>query len=93
MVKRVADVGFEEDYARYVEYKDRIREEILAKAEAEIAEKTEKLDKLIYDSYIAKPVNEMVKRVLGGNKPSGIYKITRSTGEVYIGKSTDVAAR
>ena len=47
MVKRVADVGFEEDYARYVEYKNRIREEILAKAEAEIAEKTEKLDKLI----------------------------------------------
>ena len=55
--------------------------------------KTEKLDKLIYDSYIARPVNDMVKRVLGGNKPSGIYKITRSTGEVYIGKSTDVAAR
>ena len=51
-------------------------------------------DKLIYDTYIAKPVQEMVKRVLKGGTPSGIYKITRlKTGEVYVGKSTDVRAR
>lgn len=54
----------------------------------------ENLDKLIYDTYISKPVNEMVKRVLGGRAPSGIYKITRlKTGEIYVGKSTDVKAR
>lgn len=47
MVKRVADVGFEEDYARYVERKEKVREEILARAEEEIAEKTAKLDQLI----------------------------------------------
>jgi len=36
----------------------------------------------------------MVKRVLNGEAPSGIYKITRlKTGEIYIGKSTDVKAR
>lgn len=52
------------------------------------------LDKLIYDSYISKPVNEMIKRVLKGQAPSGIYKITRlKTGEIYIGKSTDVKNR
>lgn len=39
--------GFEEDFAKYFKMKDSIREEILAKAEIEIAEKTEKLDKLI----------------------------------------------
>ena len=56
--------------------------------------KIEILDKLIYDNYIKKPVDEMIKRVLGGRAPSGIYKITRlKTGEVYIGKSTDVKAR
>ena len=54
----------------------------------------ENLDKLIYDVYISKPVMEMVKRVLVGNAPSGIYKITRlKTGEIYIGKSTDVKKR
>lgn len=54
----------------------------------------ENLDKLIYDAYVAKPVLEMTKRVLGGRAPSGIYKITRlKTGEVYIGKSTDVKKR
>ena len=52
------------------------------------------LDKLIYDFYISKPVQEMIKRVLEGRAPSGIYKITRlKTGEIYIGKSTDIKAR
>jgi hypothetical protein len=54
----------------------------------------ENLDKLIYDAYVAKPVMEMTKRVLGGRAPSGIYKITRlKTGEIYIGKSTDIKKR
>ena len=52
------------------------------------------LDKLIYEVYISKPVQEMVKRVLKGSAPCGIYKITRiKTGEIYIGKSTDVKSR
>ena len=54
----------------------------------------ENLDKLIYDGYIAKPTNEMIKRVLNGDTYCGIYKITRlKTGEIYIGKSTDAKAR
>ena len=54
----------------------------------------ENLDKLIYDVYISKPVMEMIKRILAGEAPSGIYKITRlKTGEIYIGKSTDVKKR
>lgn len=52
------------------------------------------LDKLIYDFYISKPVQEMIKRVLKGESLSGIYKITRlKTGEVYIGKSVDIKSR
>lgn len=55
---------------------------------------SESLNKLIYDVYVSKPVAEMVKRVLEGGAPSGIYKITRlKTGEVYIGKSTNVKDR
>ena len=52
------------------------------------------LDKLLYDNYVKKPVDEMIKRVLKGESPCGIYKITRlKTGEIYIGQSTDVKAR
>ena len=54
----------------------------------------EKFNKLIYDNYISKPTLEMAKRVLGGRKPSGIYKITNiHTGEIYVGQSTDIHNR
>lgn len=56
--------------------------------------KIDLLDKLIYDNYVKKSVDEMVKRVLKGENPSGIYKITRlKTGEIYIGKSVNVKDR
>ena len=56
--------------------------------------KPEIIDKIIYDNYIAKPVLEMVKRVLQNSTCSGIYKITcLKTGEIYIGKSTDIKNR
>ena len=55
---------------------------------------SDNLNKLIYDVYVSKSVQEMVKRVLEGGAPSGIYKITRlKTGEIYIGKSTNVKDR
>lgn len=56
--------------------------------------KVDILDKLLYDNYVKKSVDEMVKRVLKGENPSGIYKITRlKTGEIYIGKSVNVKDR
>jgi hypothetical protein len=36
----------------------------------------------------------MIKRVTGGRKVGGIYKITyKKTGEAYIGKTTDFSTR
>ena len=53
----------------------------------------EALDKLIYNEFIRRPLDLMEKRVLKGSV-SGIYKITRlKTGEIYIGRSTDVMKR
>ena len=53
----------------------------------------EALDKLIYNEFIRRPLDLMEKRVLKGSI-SGIYKITRlKTGEIYIGRSTDVMKR
>lgn len=52
------------------------------------------LNKLLYDNYISRPTKEMIKRVLSGKDPSGIYKVTNiKTQEVYIGKSTTVGSR
>lgn len=52
------------------------------------------LDKMLYDNYVSKPTKEMVKRVLKGRDPSGIYKVTNiQTKECYIGKSVNVATR
>lgn len=56
--------------------------------------KIDLLDKLVYDIYVKKSVDEMIKRVLEGRAPCGIYKITRlKTKEIYIGQSTDIKAR
>ena len=51
--------------------------------------KTDLLNKLIYENYIARPTKEMVKRVLEGKNPSGNIK----TNEIYIGKSTKISDR
>lgn len=56
--------------------------------------KIDLLNKLIYENYIARPAKEMIKRVLGGRNPSGIYKVTNTkTNEIYIGKSVKIADR
>lgn len=52
------------------------------------------IPKLIWELFIRRPTQEMVKRVTGGRKFGGIYKITyKKTGEAYIGKSTDISTR
>ena len=67
--------------------------EVLKTIEPKLKNK-EVLNKLIYDVFIKKPASEMIKRVLNGESPSGIYKITYiPTGESYIGKSTNVNKR
>lgn len=52
------------------------------------------IPKLIWELYLRRPVQEMIKRIVGNQKISGIYKITyKKTGEAYIGKTTDFSTR
>lgn len=52
------------------------------------------IPKLIWELYIRRPCQEMIKRITGGRKIGGIYKITnKETGEAYIGKTTDFSTR
>ena len=54
----------------------------------------EVLNKLIYDVFVKRPLNELIKRVTNGKEISGIYKITYiKTGEAYIGKTTNISTR
>ena len=47
------------------------------------------IPKLIWELFIRRPCQEMIKRVTGGQNLSGIYKITYiKTGESYIGKTS-----
>ena len=80
-------------YKIVVEESDIQDMKILKEIEHKLCNK-EIVNKLIYETYIRRPAQEMVKRVLNGDSPSGIYKITFiKTGESYIGKATSIAKR
>lgn len=52
------------------------------------------IPKLVWDLFVRRPAQEMIKRVTAGRSISGIYKITyKETGESYIGKSTSISTR
>lgn len=52
------------------------------------------LDKLIYKTYYEKAYTDLVGRVIGQKKITGIYKLTNITNDkVYIGQAVDIAER
>ncbi len=93
-IKRKRELEEQQDFYRINLDEDSIEDISTLNGIREKLHKRENLDKMIYDSYIAKPVLEMTRRVLTGTAPSGIYKVTNIlTNEIYIGKSTDIAKR
>ena len=82
------------DFYRVCLGDDAIADVDLLRVTRQNLKKPEIIDKIIYDNYIAKPVLEMIKRVLQNTTCSGVYKITcLETKEIYIGKSTDIKNR
>ena len=56
--------------------------------------KTEPLNKVIWKVYYEKPYTDLIGRVVGQTRKTGIYKITNiKDGKVYVGQSSDVAER
>ena len=56
--------------------------------------KIEPLNKVIWKSYYEKPYTDLIGRVVGQNRKSGIYKITNiNNGKVYVGQAVDIAER
>lgn len=73
--------------------KDKSDINLLSSIEEQLYNK-EAINRLIYDLYIKKPLNDMMIRVIGVNSYGGIYKITNiNSGKSYIGQSTDIKQR
>lgn len=93
-ILRQKELEEKEDFYRILIKEDDIKDiEVLRSIESRLLNK-EILNKLIYKTFIEKPLNDMEKRVLNGKKIGGIYKITYiKTGESYIGRSVDIGNR
>ena len=93
-IMRRREIEEHQDFYRICLPEESIADIVLLKDIRKNLKKPEIIDKIIYDSYVAKPVLEMIKRVLANESFSGIYKITNLiTKEAYIGKSTDIKSR
>lgn len=56
--------------------------------------KTEPLNKVIWKVYYEKPYTDLIGRVIGQGRKTGIYKITNiDNGMCYIGQAIDIAER
>ena len=52
------------------------------------------LNKVIYSAYYQRPLTDLIGRVLGPDKRTGIYKITNTiNGKCYVGQARDGASR
>jgi len=87
----------EENKRRYymIQLDDDVLNDIIKIKSIEInLKRADILNKLIWKTYLEKPTNDLINRVLGTSTICGIYKITNvNTEEVYIGQSVNVRDR
>lgn len=94
VAKRNEEIKTKSDFYRLV-LPDADLEDIqeLKKVEKVLNNK-EVLNKIIYKVYFEKPYTDLIGRVVGKTKVTGIYKITNLNNEkVYIGQAVDIAER
>lgn len=93
-IMREKEIQEEKDFYRILIYeKDKEDIKLLRTIESKLNNR-EALNKLIFEVFYKKPLNDMLARVLENKEFCGIYKITNlNTGESYIGKSTNIKTR
>ena len=92
-IKRERELSEKEDFYKIQLSLDDIEDIQLLKSMTSRLRHREIIPKLIWDSLISRPTNEMIKRVVG-DKVGGIYKITYvPTGESYIGRTVSFKDR
>ena len=54
----------------------------------------EALNKVIWKVYYEKPTSDMIGRIIGNERKTGIYKLTNTINQMcYVGQAVDVASR
>lgn len=93
-LKREKESRDKQDYYKILLTKEDIEDINYLKEFLNKIHKREVIAEVIYKVYIQEPAREMIDRVVGKGKISGIYRITNTqTEECYIGKGTDVRSR
>lgn len=92
-IRRERMIAEQQDFFRIVLSQDDITDIESLMALAPRLQHRELIPKLIWDAIVARPTEEMIKRVVT-TAAGGIYKITYlPTGEAYIGRTTDFKKR
>ena len=93
-ILRERELNEKEDFYRICLSEDDVEDiELLKTMTARLRHK-ELIPKLIWDSLVSRPTQEMIKRVTNNQESGGIYKITYiPTGESYIGRTTNFKTR
>jgi len=92
--KKLSEIELKESFYR-ISFSSEEKEELLELSKAiKILRNPQPFYKAIYEIYYKNKVSDLVNRVVGKGRVSGIYKLTHiSSGKCYIGKSVDIGER
>ena len=92
--KRQEEIDSQQDFYRLQLSEDDIAEIKKLREVLPYLRDKEPLNKVIYKVYYEKPYTDLVGRVIGQGKHTGIYKITNmENGMCYVGQSVNIAER
>lgn len=93
-MKREQELNNEKDFHRIVLSKAAIEDISYIKSILDKIHKKDIIAKVVWEAYIQGPVKELMNRIVGTEKKTGIYKITKiDTKECYIGQAADLKSR
>lgn len=92
--RREEEKKLQKDFYRIVLTTENFEDIKLLKSIEKFLFNKDPLYKLIWNTFYMSPTKEMLNRIIGKEKTSGIYKITNETNnKVYIGQSVDLHGR
>lgn len=88
------EARLQQDFYKLALSKDSLEDIKLLKSIEKFLYNKDPLYKLIWNTFYLVPTKELLNRIIGKEKTSGIYKITNQiNGKIYIGQSVDLHTR
>lgn len=92
--KRAIEIAEQADFYRLVLSQEDINEIKKLREIIPYLKDQEALNKVIWKIYYEKPTTDLIGRIIGADRKTGIYKITSITDQkCYVGQAVDLAAR